>query len=611
MGTLNLPNRTLAVMDNYPFLRSLNNECIDLIAIDPPFAANETFTSRPRPPISQAEFDEEAALAKAHGAAHNEGIGETRVRDIWRWDEDVHPAWKARIADDYPATHSVIEAVEACATENEAAYIAYMAVRLIECRRVLKPTGSIYVHCDDHSNSYLRMLLDAVFGAENFRNEIAWRRATAHNDPRRYGRILDTILFYGKTGAHTWNGDAITESKPDEDLQTAYPSKDERGRYRSADLTGAGVSSGKSGEAWNKYSVTYKGRHWAIPKTGKYAEYIEREFIPGYRAIDDIHQRLDALDKAGLIHHPQRGKWPGLKRYADADTGNPPQNLIIEPVGFTNYSANAGEYTGYATQKPLALYERIIKASSNPGDVVLDIFAGCATTAVAAERLGRQWLACDMAYRSWTMLKRRFYLNGIRLEGMTDATISALASVKKARGFQEPQQWTSAAVIGPGELPQRDDTNPEPYDDLQRVLARSRTVQNANWSGHIPKEDAKLLLVEKFGPVCWGCGYEPRRPNGSLDLTLLEVDHIRARRPTEGVPGDDELYNLALLHRTCNSMKSNRMTLEELRRYNADNGFLYVTKAGDLVDLHEAVQFAMEQIMQRGVQSSLQAGESR
>ena len=205
MGTLNVANRTLAVMDNYPFLRSLNNECVDLIAIDPPFAANETFTNRPKPPISKAEFEEEVKLAAKHGVAHNEGIGETRVKDYWNWDDDIHPEWKMRIQDDYPRVHAVIEAVEACATENEAAYICFMAVRLIECHRVLKPTGSIYVHCDDHANSYLRMLMDAIFGAENFRNEIVWRRYGSHNDAtRRFGQVRDSILFYSKSKDYTW-----------------------------------------------------------------------------------------------------------------------------------------------------------------------------------------------------------------------------------------------------------------------------------------------------------------------------------------------------------------------------------------------------------------------
>ena len=139
MTHLNMQNRTLGIMDNLPFLRSLNNECIDLIAIDPPFAANETFTGRPRPPITDAELEEEKALAEKHGVEHDEGR-DTTVQDIWTWDANVHPDWLNQIEDDYPPVFSVIRAVESCASENEAAYIAFMAVRLIECRRVLKPT---------------------------------------------------------------------------------------------------------------------------------------------------------------------------------------------------------------------------------------------------------------------------------------------------------------------------------------------------------------------------------------------------------------------------------------------------------------------------------------
>ncbi len=607
MTKLNVENRTLAIMDNLPFLRSLNNECIDLIAIDPPFAAKETFIGKPRPPISEAEYAEEVALAASHGVPHNEGIGETRVKDFWSWDTDVHPAWKAQIEDDYPNVHAVIQAVEACATENEAAYICFMAVRLIECRRVLKPTGSIYVHCDNHANSYLRMLLDAVFGSDNYRNQITWRRATAHNDASGYGNITDTLLYYSMSRNCTWNGKDITDPKTEQQLKTAYPSRDQCGPVRFSDLTGPGVTGGESGKPWKGYDVTARGRHWAPPKTSDYAKYIEQNFIPSYTQIEGVLDRLDALDKVGLITHPERGVWPGLKRYADADQGNPPQNLILDPIGFTNYSAG-GEFVGYSTQKPLALYERIIKASSNPGDVVLDIFAGCATTSVAAERLGRQWIACDMAYRSVTMLKRRFYLNHYQLEGTTDATIKALSSVKD-KTLQTRQQFTQSWIIGPEGLPTRDDVDPEPYYHLRQARQRSRgrSVQTASWSGRISKEDAKKLLIERFGAKCWGCGYEPRRPNGSLDETLLEVDHIRARRAVEGVQGDDELYNLALLHRTCNGIKGNRRTLEEVRRHNADNGLLYVNTIGELVDLYEATRFAAEQIAAHDVKKVQQA----
>ena len=609
MGELNVANRTLAIMDNYPFLRSLNNECIDLIAIDPPFAANETFTSTPRPPISREEFDEEVALAESHGAPHNEGIGHTRVKDFWNWDDDIHPVWKMRIQDDFPNVHAVIEAVEAAATENEAAYICFMAVRLIECHRVLKATGSIYLHCDDHANSYLRMLMDAVFGPANLRNQIVWRRSTSHNDPSRYGRILDHILYYSKGDKFVWNGSDLNRTRTTEEIRKAYPSQDDRGNYRSSDLTGPLHSTTQGNPStipWGNYDVYSMGRCWSVPRTGNYAEYIEDTYIPGYRGIQDIHERLDALDAAGLIHHPRRGRWPGLKRYADADIGNPPQNLILEPIGFTNYSARGGEYTGYSTQKPLALYEQFIKASSNPGDVVLDVFAGCATTAIAAERLKRQWMACDMAYRSWTMLKRRFYQNGIQLEGISEATSQVLGEL--------PLEYTvNATVVGPKELPQRDDADPAPAHLLEQARRDARqSTQSSTWSGRISKEDAKDLLIRRFGPVCWGCGYEPKRPNGSLDTTLLEVDHIRARNPAEGTQGDDELYNLALLHRTCNLIKRNRLTLQDLRTYNADNGYLYVSTTSELVDLFEAQQFANQEIIrhvtEQGAQSTPATG---
>ena len=533
MGKLNVANRTLAVMDNLAFLRRLNNECIDLIAIDPPFAANETFTGNPRPPISDAEYAEEIALAQAHGVAHNEGQGLTRVHDIWSWDEDVHPAWKMSIEDDYPEVFAVIQAVEACASENEAAYIAFMAARLLECRRVLKPTGSIYLHCDGHANSYLRMLMDAVFGADSYRAQITWQRTSAHNDSRTFGNVSDTILFYSRQNRINVND--VRVPLDSEYVERFYRFKDEGGKYQLGDLTAAGIRHGETGNLWRGNDPNRTERHWAVPMTGQYAAWIEETVIPGYRSITSPLARLDALDNAGLIYHPADGGMPRLKRYLADHSGQVPSDMWTD---IRNLSGQSAERTGYATQKPLELYERIIKASSNPGDVVLDIFAGCATTAVAAERLGRQWVACDMAYRAWTMLKRRFYLNGIALEGMTDATKDALASVRKDRGFQEPQQWTTSRVIGPAELPQRDDEDPAPHHALRSAAGGRRgtrqSTQSSSWSGRISKDEAKQLLMDKFGPRCWGCGYEPRRPNGSLDETLLEVDHIRARRAAQG-----------------------------------------------------------------------------
>ena len=554
MSELNVPNRTLAIVDNLQFLRSLNNECIDLIAIDPPFAANDTFTGRPRPPISDEELAEEIALANLHGAAHNEGIGETTVKDVWKWDEDVHPSWKAAIEDDYPQVFKVIEAVEACATENEAAYICYMGVRLLECHRVLKSTGTIYIHCNERANSYLRMLLDAIFGRPNFLNEVVWHYEGPQRPSRKnFGRKHDTIWRYGKTSSFFANEEGIFPPRLLGQKELSELKQDKDGKY---------------------FYDTPRG--------------------------DYTDESIARLDTEGRILWTRFGK-PRVKFYMEMDEeGNYYRSKQLHDVWSDVTSlghAGGAERTGYATQKPLALYERIISASSRRNDVVLDIFAGCATTAVAAERLGRRWIACDWAYRSWTMLKRRFYLNGYALSDMTDATRRALGE------HQTALQEAESSTIGPTDLPARYDSDPAPRYGLEQPRRNRRpSLQSSGWSGRIPKEEAKRLLIERFGPVCWGCGFEPRRPNGTLDLTLLEVDHIRARNAAEGVRGDDELYNLALLHSTCNRIKRNRLTLEQLRQHNAHERLLYVDRTGDLVDLFEATRFAAEQIAVQVVQ---------
>ena len=572
MTHLNMQNRTLGIMDNLPFLRSLNNECIDLIAIDPPFAANETFTGRPRPPITDAELEEEKALAEKHGVEHDEGR-DTTVQDIWTWDANVHPDWLNQIEDDYPPVFSVIRAVESCATENEAAYIAFMAVRLIQCRRILKATGSIYLHCDDHANGYLRMLMDAVFGSENFRNEIVWRRYGAHNDvgqgSTRFGRVHDIILLYGKTASVTWNQGFVPLDESYVKNTYRYIDEDTGRRFTTTPLLGpGGAEKGNPVYGWNGHV-----RAWRYSK-----------------------ETMQRLHDEGRLYYSRTG-YPRRKLYLEESKGVPVQDLWSD---ISSLSGAHKERTGYATQKPLALYERIIEASSNPGDVVLDIFAGCATTAVAAERLGRQWIACDMAYRSWTMLKRRFALNSFALSDMTSATTDALA------GSQPELAAAESYTMGSADLPSRDDEDPEPFHNLNRVVpgrrGQERSARSASWSGRISKEEAKQLLVEKFGPYCWGCGWEaPTFPNGERDLGLLEVDHIWARNDRDTVSGgSDELYNLALLHATCNRRKGNRLTLEELRHQNADDQRIY----GPLVHLGEATQFASEYILQSGPQPS-------
>ena len=180
-------NRHLFIADNIYLLRRLDNESVDLICIDPPFSKNQTFVGNLNPPLTEAECDWEretlagwgihtAADAENAGIEWPEGQNNARFQDIWRWENDVHEDWISRIEDDYPALATVIEATRHAHSEGMAAYIAYMAIRIIEMRRVLKSTGSVYLHCDSTASRYLATLMDTVFGRDNFGNEIIWQR---------------------------------------------------------------------------------------------------------------------------------------------------------------------------------------------------------------------------------------------------------------------------------------------------------------------------------------------------------------------------------------------------------------------------------------------------
>ena len=409
----NWQNQTLWTGDNLDIMRGMNSESVDLIYLDPPFNSNRDYAAPIGSEAAIVGFKDTWTLNDLDLAWHGEiaesvdliyldppfnsnrdyaaPIGSEAAivgfKDTWTLN-DLDLAWHGEIAESEPALYSIIGSAGLSHSKGMKSYLIMMAVRLLEMRRILKSAGSLYLHCDDTASHYLKAVMDAVFGSENYINNIVWKRATSHNDPKRFGRVLDHLLFYSNGGPSCWNSDAVSSPKTEEELLKAYPSHDEKGRYRSADLTGAGIRNGQSGEPWRNYSPTEGARHWAVARTGKYAEHIEQNFISGYRAIEDIHERLEALDEAGLIHHPKAGKWPGLKRYAKADAGNPAQNLFLDPIGFTNYSSKSGEYVGYPTQKPLALLERIIRASSNEGDMVLDPFCGCATACVRSGKAG-------------------------------------------------------------------------------------------------------------------------------------------------------------------------------------------------------------------------------
>ena len=291
----------------------------------------------------------------------------------------------------------LLRAMRAFLKENDMmAYLAMMAVRLLELHRVLKPTGSLYLHCDPTASHYLKLLLDAVFGKEQFLNEISWKRTFAHGSAKRFGPVHDTIFFYSKNGEHTWRDLKIGHD--DAYIRKHFRMVDEkRGeRFQAISLTGAGTRRGESGMAWRSIDPTAVGRHWALP----------RDVLQKERILDgSTQEKLDALDAAGRIHWPSVADGtPRLKWFVSDLDGARLGDVWsdIPPI-----SAQARERLGYPTQKPLALLERIIAASSNEGDVVLDPFCGCGTTVHAAQKLGRRWIGIDITHLAISLIQRR------------------------------------------------------------------------------------------------------------------------------------------------------------------------------------------------------------
>ena len=269
----------------------MNSSCVDLIYLDPPFNSNRTYEA----PIG----------SKAAGAS---------FKDAWTLaDVDVYE--HGELADRNPAAHSVIDTARLAHGKSMQSYLVFMAVRLLEMRRILKGEGSIYLHCDDAAGHWLRVLMDGIFGKSVFRNEIVWKRIGNHNDAGRFGRTGDRLLFYG---ADIRRG-GVRIPLSGSNISSKYRHKDERGLYRRDNLTGPKTSEGESGEPWRGWNPTNIGRCWSVPKTGDYAAWIEANMIPGYRAEESILARLDMLDGAGLIAFTANGT-PELKRQLRANT---------------------------------------------------------------------------------------------------------------------------------------------------------------------------------------------------------------------------------------------------------------------------------------------------
>lgn len=352
-----ITENTLFYGDNLPILREyIPDESIDLIYLDPPFNSNRTYNVLFKQESGQ---DSEAQIAA--------------FEDTWHWNQAAEETYHELVTAGTTAGQ-IIGALRSSIGENQMlAYLVMMAARLVELHRVLKPTGSLYLHCDPTASHYLKVVLDTVFGAENFRNEIIWKRTTAHNDPKRWGNIHDTLLFYTKSDNFTWNP-VYTEHS--DEYKARFRSVDPDGRrWSDYDLSAKGLSGGG-------YTYEYKGvtSLWRVPP-----------------------HRMEQLDTEGRLHFTKKGGIR-LKRYLEDTPGVPIQDVItdISPI-----NSQAAERLGYPTQKPLTLLERIINASSNPGDLVLDPFCGCGTTIAAAQKLGRHWIGIDITYLSIALQKNR------------------------------------------------------------------------------------------------------------------------------------------------------------------------------------------------------------
>ena len=355
-------------------LREMAKWSVDLIYLDPPFNSNREYNSIYK--------DETGRLLPDQIEAFN---------DTWTLDAERERAIRsmpvlmreAGIDDDVTSFWKLWMNALRGTNPRLLAYLSYMTERLLQMKSVLKPTGSIYLHCDPTASHYIKVLMDAIFRHSNFRSEIIWKRTSAHSSARRPGPVHDCLLFYTMGDDYTWNPE---HQDYDEDYIAKRFRKDEAGRwFKDSDATGSGIRNGYTGKSWRGLNPTDKGRHWAYPP-----------------------ETMDQLDEAGHIYWPKKvGAWPRLKQYLDELHGVSLQDVWTDifPI-----NSQAKERLGYRTQKPLSLMERIIGISSNPGDVVLDPFCGCATTLEAAHNLERQWIGVDIAIHAIKRVAR------IRLE---------------------------------------------------------------------------------------------------------------------------------------------------------------------------------------------------
>ena len=520
MAELNVPDRTFFEGDNLAILQGINSESVDLIATDPPFNKRRNMSG------SAGKYPDQWYWADGH--THTAACpADCRLRAVQReWLEEIEALGKIaesqkgaqarRDAARYNGLVATIEAARLTHDDGIAAFLCFLSVRLLECHRILKPTGSIYLHCDHSANGYIRMAMDAIFGTgtnskPGFRNEIVWRKYAGrkNNATRKFSTQHETIFFYGKSASARFNVqyDPISQ----DEVKKKYKFTDENGRlYRLA---------------WGRRFQT----------TGE-------------------NRRI----------------------YLDEQPGSAIGSLWVEDGLQLNTSS--AERTNWPTQKPISLMQRIIAASSNPGDMVLDPFAGCATTLVACENMGqgqrRRWIGIDRAAMAKVHVLNRLLDTDSRnaavpvhkVDGNDDDGVYDEAEFQKALAAN---QWAMRLETTP---PQRTDAGETAPDFATPYRPTTRPKTTFTYDEMLDKYFARWLYQ------CAGCGKPaPTYPNGKVDTGDFQLDHLTPRDLND--PDTDELDNRCALCAKCNRKKSNRLTLTGLQIQNVKDKEIYLKRA--------------------------------
>lgn len=497
----------LDVLDHH-----VDSGSVDLIYLDPPFKSDEDYN------VLFETRDGSRAPAQIQA-----------FEDTWRWDQRSAEAFYKTVEDGPAQVAKTMRALRQMIGENDMlAYLSMMAPRLVELKRVLKDTGSIFLHCDDAASHFLKMLLNSTFGPDNFRNEIIWRNYSQKNVDTRFGSIHQSIFFYSKTDDYYF-----------EQIYRPYTRRHVRKRYRKDDqgrwqetiggniLTGPGATDGESGEEWRGVDPTDKDRHWAVPQVLK--EKLDED-------IDDLSvtEQLEKLYQAGYIGTTESAYWPKRVIYLEDKKGNPVQDIWAYQPGTegTLHGTEKGidedvkwipptsdERLNYPTQKPVGLLDRIIRAACPEDGVIMDPFCGCGTAVASAEKLGRDWIGIDITHIAISLVRHRLQDSFDDPEFEVVGEPETLTAARKLANQDRFQfQYWALGLVGARPHREEEERGPDqgidgrlffrddPNDGVKEVVISVKSGENVgvgdvrDLSGVVSREDAEIGVFITLEP---------------------------------------------------------------------------------------------------------------